>query len=85
MGDGAKLSSGFLTSARNVQWRGSWLDNVATELSIHATRLSGDAMTVLYAFEIVADTQKLIDGRISIFLNSNAAASLSNQFERSSP
>ena len=82
IGEEAKLNSGFLTSARNVQWQRSRLDDLNSELSVHATRLSGDAMTVLYAFAIFADAQKLIDGRLSIFLNSHSAAALSNQFER---
>lgn len=82
IGDGAKLSSGFLTSARNVQWQCSRLDNLSGEISVRATRLSGNEMTVLYAFEICAAAQTIIDGRVSIFLNSDAAASLANQFEQ---
>jgi len=85
MGEGEKLGAGFLASVRNVQWHRQQLDGLSEELAVHATRLSGNEITVLYAFAIFADTQKLIDGRISIFLNSNAASSLSNSFERLSP
>ncbi len=81
IGEDEKLGSGFLTSVRNVQWYRSRLDDLSDELTVHASRLSGNEMTVLYAFTICAGTEKLIDGRVSIFLNSDAARPLSNKFE----
>lgn len=71
--NGATLGSGFLTSARNVQWRHARLDNLNDDLTVQASRLSGDALTVLYAFALLAGTEKIIEGRISIFLNGEAA------------
>ncbi|MET0378806.1 MAG: hypothetical protein ABW049_07415 [Spongiibacteraceae bacterium] len=81
IGEDGKLSSGFLASARNVSWHHPHLDDLSDELAVHATRLSGNEMTVLYAFAIFAAARKLIDGRISIFLNRDAAPSFSGQFE----
>lgn len=89
LGDGAKLGAGFLTSARDVQWRCARLDNVDGELTVRAHRLSGNDVTVLYGFVISAaaqsadaeNTEPLIDGRISIFLDSAAAQSLAAGFE----
>ena len=78
IGNGERLSAGFLTSARNVQWQRARLDDVDGELCVQANRLSGNDLTVLYGFAVSAGGQTLIDGRIGIFLNSAAAHSLSS-------
>lgn len=85
IGDGGKLSEGFLTSARNVRWQRARLDDIDGELTVRANRLSGNDMTVLYAFVITAvtqsgDTVPLIEGRIGIFLNGATAGSLTGGF-----
>lgn len=82
IGEDGKLGSGFLTSVRNVQWYRSRLNDLGDELTVQATRLSGNDMTVLYAFSICAGSENLIDGRVSIFLNSDAAQPLLGKFER---
>ncbi len=82
IGEGNKLSSGFLTSVRYVQWHRSRLDDLGDELRVHATRVSGNEMTVLYTFAVFAGSEKLIDGRVGIFLNSDAAQPLSEKLER---
>jgi len=82
IGEGEKPGSGFLTSVRNVQWHRSRLNDLGDELTVHATRLSGNEMTVLYAFAIFAGSQKIIDGRVGIFLNSDAAPPLADKFGR---
>lgn len=79
---GGKLSEGFLTSVRNVQWHSQHIDQAGDTLTVRATRLSGNDMTVLYAFVICAGTQSIIDGRFGIFLNSAAAQPLSAGLER---
>lgn len=82
IGDDGKLSAGFLASARNVQWQRSRIDDIGNELTVRATRLSGNDLTVLYAFAISAGTQTIVNGRLSIFLNGAAAQPLAEGFER---
>lgn len=92
IGDDGKLGAGFLASVRNVQWHHARLDDAGDELRVRATRMSGNDLTVLYTFVICGTTQSsdmssnavrpLVEGRVSIFLDSAAAQPLSTGLER---
>jgi len=60
---------GYLASVRNMQLHVERLDTLDAPLDIHATRLSGNAMTILYAFEILAGDQQVLDGRAAVIVN----------------
>lgn len=61
---------GYLAAIKDVQIRASRLDDIPSELRVHARRLLADSGALIYAFSIIrADSgQLLVDGRISIFL-----------------
>lgn len=92
IGNDGKLGAGFLASVRNVQWHHPRIDDAGAQLCVRATRLSGNEMTVLYTFVITAGAQfdearpdgaaPIVEGRISIFLDSAAAQPLSAGLER---
>lgn len=63
---------GYLASVRNVEMHSQRLDRVAAPLHITATRLSGNATTGLYRFEIHADRQLLMQGRAAVIVAADA-------------
>ena len=69
----AAPKAGLLASARDIHWYRARLDDVDLPLTIHATRLVGSEVTVLYQFEIHAG-ELLASGRISAILDSAAHA-----------
>jgi predicted hotdog family 3-hydroxylacyl-ACP dehydratase len=66
--------SGYLASVRDVRFGAVRIDDIAADLLCTATRLAGDAGTVLYEFGIAADGDPrhqahwLIAGRATIAL-----------------
>jgi predicted hotdog family 3-hydroxylacyl-ACP dehydratase len=63
--DGAP-TVGFLTSVREVQWQRPRLDDIASDLMVHAQRISGSANSLLYQFELRADEAVVLRGRASV-------------------
>lgn len=59
---------GYLTSVRNAQWWTPRLDDVGCEITIQATRISGNEVTLLYDFSILFDDRLLLRGRIGVMI-----------------
>jgi predicted hotdog family 3-hydroxylacyl-ACP dehydratase len=70
---GDKPAPGFLASARNVRLHVKRLDDIAEDLDVTATRIGGDAATILYEFALTAGGRPVADGRAAVFLNAAAA------------
>lgn len=70
-GDGQALGVGYLTSVRSVRLHTGRLDDVPGELTVRATRLSGDDALILYQFDITAGDRCLIEGRASVVLDAS--------------
>ena len=64
--DDAAPTVGFLTSVREVQWQRPRLDDIASDLMVHAQRISGSANSLLYQFELRADEAVVLRGRASV-------------------
>ena len=59
---------GYLTSVRNVQWWASRLDDVGPEITVQASRLSGNEVSLLYDFSILCHDRLLLRGRASVMV-----------------
>ncbi len=68
-------AAGMLASARDVVSHVARLDDLEGDLLIHATRMSGDATALLYAFSISCGSTTLQAGRATIVLRPPAIAS----------
>jgi predicted hotdog family 3-hydroxylacyl-ACP dehydratase len=72
----AQPPAGFLASVRDVYFGAARIDDVSADLLCTATRLAGDAGTVVYEFEVAADGSSskdshcLVGGRATIVLQS---------------
>jgi predicted hotdog family 3-hydroxylacyl-ACP dehydratase len=66
---GTPASPGFLASARGVQLHLLKLDDLADDLRIEATRQSGDARQILYAFKLTHAGRPIAEGRAAVVLN----------------
>jgi predicted hotdog family 3-hydroxylacyl-ACP dehydratase len=64
----AAPGAGFLTAVRGVRFGVDRLDTLDTELRCEATRVSGDAHNILYAFEVSAGSQSVARGRATVML-----------------
>lgn len=64
---------GFLTSVRDVRWLRGRLDDVASDLTVRAERLSGNAVSLLYQFSVQAADAVLLSGRASVLLQAPEA------------
>lgn len=76
---GTAASPGFLASARGVQLHVLRLDDLPStetpdKLQIEATRQSGDARQILYAFQVSHAGRTLAEGRAAVVLNTPLAA-----------
>lgn len=71
--DDAAPTVGFLTSVREVQWQRPRLDDIASDLMVHAQRISGSANSLLYQFELRADEAVVLRGRASVLLRAPPA------------
>lgn len=60
---------GYLTSVRSVDFQVARLDDIATDLSVEAERLSGDDNTILYGFSVTAGERLLLSGRATVVLD----------------
>jgi predicted hotdog family 3-hydroxylacyl-ACP dehydratase len=69
--EGAPPRIGYLASVREVALYASRLDDVAADLEIEASRLSGDDNNILYRFTLRADRRELLCGRAAVVLGAN--------------
>jgi len=60
---------GYLTSVRGVDFQVARLDDIATDLSVEAERLSGDDNTILYGFSVATGERLLLSGRATVVLD----------------
>ncbi len=66
---GTPASPGFLASARGVQLHVLRLDDLPGDLRIEASRQSGDARQILYAFKLTHAGHPIAEGRAAVVLN----------------
>ena len=59
---------GYLTSVRNVEWWTPRLDDAGAELTVLATRISGNAVSLLYDFRILSQERLLLRGRAGVMI-----------------
>jgi len=69
----ASAPRGMLTSVRDVVCHVDRLDDIDADLTIAATRIAGDGVTVLYRFTVSANERELVSGRASAVLDVAAA------------
>ena len=67
---------GYLASVRNVRLYVARLDDLDGELLASAERVTGNAHTVLYEFELCDERRMLLQGRASIVIDTGFAAPL---------
>jgi predicted hotdog family 3-hydroxylacyl-ACP dehydratase len=65
----AAPTRGMLTSVRAVACHVTRLDDIEGELTIEATRISGDDSVVVYAFDVSSGARLLVSGRASAVLD----------------
>lgn len=70
VGEEKQKTVGYLGAVKNLSLHAGRLDNVTEPLTIHATRLLGQADSFIYSFRVTAGRQDLLNGRASIFLKS---------------
>jgi predicted hotdog family 3-hydroxylacyl-ACP dehydratase len=59
---------GYLTSVRNVEWWVPRLDDTGSELTVQATRISGNEVSLLYEFSILCNDRLLLRGRAGVMI-----------------
>ncbi len=59
---------GYLTSVRNVEWWTSRLDDAGAEITIYASRISGNEVSLLYDFSILCNDRLLLRGRAGVMI-----------------
>ena len=64
---------GYLTSVRNVEWWAPRLDDAGAELTVQATRISGNEVSLLYDFSILCNDRLLLRGRAGVMIKPPAA------------
>jgi predicted hotdog family 3-hydroxylacyl-ACP dehydratase len=63
-----RIAVGYMGAVRNLTLRADRLDDVKGDLTIQATRLTGQVDGFIYTFRVSAGRQELLDGRASIFI-----------------
>lgn len=71
LSEGQPGRSGYLASARDVQWQVRHLHDIPGPLEVRAERLSGTDNHVLYAFTVRGDGRLLLSGRTTVILNAD--------------
>jgi predicted hotdog family 3-hydroxylacyl-ACP dehydratase len=71
-GAAAPPRAGYLASVRTVILHVERLDTVEGPLTVNAQRITGDANTVLYSFDLQAGGQALLSGRAVVVLDAAA-------------
>jgi predicted hotdog family 3-hydroxylacyl-ACP dehydratase len=64
---------GYLTSVRSVEWWTPRLDDVGAEITVRATRISGNEVSLLYDFSILCHDRLLLRGRAGVMVKPAAA------------
>lgn len=59
---------GYLTSVRNVEWWTPRLDDAGLEITVQATRISGNAVSLLYYFSLLGNDRLLLRGRAGVMI-----------------
>ncbi len=67
-GEGAAPAPGYLASVRGVRFGARRLDDVRGDLAVHAQRIGGDALGLLYEFRVAGDGRDLASGRLAVML-----------------
>jgi predicted hotdog family 3-hydroxylacyl-ACP dehydratase len=62
------IAIGYMGAVRNLTLRAGRLDDVKGDLTIQATRLTGQMESFIYTFRVSVGKQELLDGRASIFI-----------------
>ena len=65
---------GYLTSVRNVQWWAPRLDDAGAEITVQATRISGNDVSLLYDFRVTCHDRMLLCGRAGVMIKPPAAS-----------
>ena len=65
---------GRLINVRQLALHRTRFDDIASPLTVRATRLMGDVANVIYSFEVSADDQMIASGRAGVMLVPNASA-----------
>ena len=58
---------GFLALIKETRWHVDRLDNIASELDIRVTQLSVQPASVMYSFQVSAEENNLMTGRLAVF------------------
>ncbi|MBK9235623.1 MAG: 3-hydroxylacyl-ACP dehydratase [Rhodoferax sp.] len=61
-------AAGFLVSVRDTQWQRTRLDDIDSDLMVHAQRISGNPTSLLYQFELRAADTVVLSGRASVLI-----------------
>lgn len=72
--DGAAPRAGYLVSVRGVELHVTRLDDIAEDLTVSASRLSGSGDTILYQFSVRAAERLLLAGRAAVVTDADALA-----------
>lgn len=64
---------GYLTNVRNVQWGTPRLDDAGAEITVQATRISGNEVSLLYDFRVLSHDRVLLCGRAGVMIKPPAA------------
>ena len=65
---GVPPKGGRLINVRQLILHCTRFDDLVSPLTVHATRLMGDAANVIYSFEVSADDQTIAMGRAGVML-----------------
>ncbi len=65
---------GRLINVRQLALHRTRFDDIASPLTVRATRLMGDVGNVIYSFEVSADDQMIASGRAGVMLVPNVSA-----------
>lgn len=63
---------GYLTHVRNVRWWSPRLDDAGTDITVQATRISGNQVSLLYDFRVLCDDRLLLCGRAGVLTQAPA-------------
>lgn len=70
----APPTRGYLISVRDVQWQRARLDDITTDLTVHAQRISGNPSSLLYQFRLADGDAIVLTGRASVLIKPPEAA-----------
>ncbi len=65
---------GYLAALRAIECHERYLDHLSGVLAVGATRLNGDATTVIYGFALHHDERLLLQGRATVVMRPGPAS-----------